>query len=279
MMYVRMRKALFDIVRFLVRIAPKGKSFIINAGLRVLGTQYGGVITVQGFRFRIDRIHALNRSIFFLGIYEPAMTATIKEIVRPGMIAFDVGSNFGWYTLLLSKLVGPRGKVYAFDIVPSLIDTLRKNVELNHLSNVIVTKAALGNKNADVEFYDDAQSGTANLSEQMVIHKSRSLVPMIRFDDFVESNRIESIDFIKCDIDGAEGLFLEGAGQSLQKTPTMIMEVFDQAQRVFHSTGWELLKKLQSFGYRMRNIDQQSQELTEADTMRYSSVNALCTRP
>lgn len=279
MMRSRVRRALFDVLRFFVRISPRGKSFMINAGLRLLGARYGGVITVQGHKFWIDRIHALNRSVFFLGIYEPAMTIAMRNIVKPGMTVFDIGSNFGWYTLLLSELVGPTGRVYAFDIVPSLIQILRKNVELNHARNVVIMRMALGNKNAEVEFYDDDVSGTANLSKQLVINERRDSVSMIRFDDFVRDRRIERIDFIKCDIDGAEGLFIDGAEQTLRSNPAMMIELFDRAQRAFHSTGADLVGKLQSFGYRLQNVDRQSRELTQFDIMRYSSINVLCTRP
>ena len=274
-----MRRILFDMIRSLVRAAPKGKSLIINVSLRILGTYYGGVINVQGFKFWIEHINALNRSLFFLGIYEPAMTVVIKEIVKPGMQVFDIGSNCGWYTLLMARCVGPEGKVYAFDIVPSLVRLLQKNLELNHLSNVVVTRSALGNQNTVVDFYDDQLSGTANLSDQLVKNKQLDSVPMIRFDDFVQSNQIQRIDFIKCDIDGAEGLFLEGAQQAMMKTPQMIMEIFDQAQRVFHSSGEELINKLRSYGYQLKNIDQKLKELTAADAVHYSSINALCIRP
>lgn len=273
-----MNRVLFDIIRRLVKKVPRGKSFIINTSLRVLGTYYGGVIMVQGFKFWIERINALNRSLFFLDSYEPEMTAVIKEFLKPGMYVFDIGSNFGWYTILMAHCVGPTGKVYAFDIVPSLVGVLQKNIELNHLSNVIVTRAALGDKNTDVEFYDDQLSGTANLSDQLVRNKQRDTVPMIRFDSFVEKNRIERIDFIKCDIDGAEGLFLLGAQQTLARTPNMIIEIFDKAQRVFHSSGEELTKSLRLLGYQLRNIDQQSKELIAADIAHYSSINVLCTR-
>lgn len=163
--------------------------------------------------------------------------------------------------------------------MPSLIDLLHRNIELNRLSNVIVTRSALGDHNANIEFYDDQLSGTANLSEQLVQNKQRGSVPMIRFDDFVKNNQIKKIDFVKCDIDGAEGLFLEGAQQSLQEVPCMIMEIFDQAQRVFHSSGRGLIGKLRLFGYQLKNIDQRSKELTEADTICQSSINALCIGP
>jgi len=272
------RRTIFNFIRVLVRIVPKGKSLIINTSLRILGTYYGGVITVQGLKFWIEHINALNRSLFFLGIYEPAMTAVVKEILKPGMKVFDIGSNFGWYTIIMAHLVGSQGKVYAFDMAPSLIHILYRNIELNGLSNVIVTRAALGNKDSNVEFYDDQLSGTANLSDQLVQNKQQGSVPMIRFDDFIQDNQISEIDFIKCDIDGAESLFLEGAQQSLIRTSHIIMEINDEAQQVFHSSGEELINKLRSYGYQLKNIDQKLKELTAADAMNYSSVNALCLR-
>ncbi len=274
-----LRRAVFDLVRFLVRTIPRGKTALINASLAVLGNRYEGAIRVHGFYFWIETIHALNRSLFFRGIYEPEMTALFRKIVKPGMTAMDIGSNFGWYTILMAHLVGPRGRVYAFDMDSKLIRILQRSLQLNGLNNVVCTRAALGNIHTDVPYYDDAGAGTANLSQELVQSSSMQLVPMILLDDFVREHAISSVDFVKCDIDGAEGLFIDGAEQVLRTVPRMSIEIYDEAQRVFGSSGTALMRRLVGLGFTLKNIDRQCEELKESDILRFSSINTLCERP
>lgn len=274
-----LRRAVFGLVRFLVRIIPRGKTALINASLAVLGNRYEGAIRVQGFYFWIDTIHALNRSLFFRGVYEPEMTALFRRIIKPGMTAMDIGSNFGWYTILMAHLVGPRGRVYAFDMDSKLIRILQKSLQLNGLNNVVCTRSALGNVRTDVPYYDDAGAGTANLSQELVQSSSTQSVPMILLDDFVREQAISSVDFIKCDIDGAEGLFIDGAEHVLRTVPRMSVEIYDEAQKVFGSSGTALMRRLAGLGFTLKNIDRQCEELKESDILRFSSINALCERP
>lgn len=272
------RRAAFDLMRFVIRTVPRGKTMLINASLAILGHRYEGAIRVQGFYFWIDTIHALNRSLFFCGVYEPEMTALFHVMIKPGMTVMDVGSNFGWYTILMAHLVGPRGRVYAFDMDDKLIGILQKSLHLNKLENVMCTRAAVGNVRAQVPYYDDAGAGTANLSSELVQASSKELVPMILLDEFVDKHHITSVDFIKCDIDGAEGLFIDGAERVLRGTPRMTIEIYDEAQQVFGSSGAALMHRLVGIGYTLKNIDRKCEVLKESDILQFSSINVLCER-
>ena len=63
-----------------------------------------------------------------------------------GDVALDIGGNFGWYTTLLSRAVGPGGQVHAFEPRPETYEVLKKNCELNGASNVTLNRFALGEK-------------------------------------------------------------------------------------------------------------------------------------
>jgi ubiquinone/menaquinone biosynthesis C-methylase UbiE len=60
--------------------------------------------------------------------------------LRPGMIVADVGAGSGYYTMLLSAEVGPRGRVYATDIQPEMLALIQKKVEQKRLSNVVLVQ-------------------------------------------------------------------------------------------------------------------------------------------
>src|SRR5690242_4327415 len=57
---------------------------------RVVRTRYGGSV-----RLHRDPMYVMP---YLFGDYEPASSALFRALVRPGDTAFDVGSNFGWYT-------------------------------------------------------------------------------------------------------------------------------------------------------------------------------------
>ena len=68
---------------------------------------------------------------------EEAPTKAVAALqVRPGQVVADVGAGSGYYTMLLSAAVGPRGRVYATDIQPEMLALIRKKIEKTSVSNV-----------------------------------------------------------------------------------------------------------------------------------------------
>ncbi len=67
----------------------------------------------------------------FEGYWEYWITEFVWRNVRPGQVALDLGANHGYYTLLLVDLVGPGGKVHAFEPNPRLAELLDMNIALN----------------------------------------------------------------------------------------------------------------------------------------------------
>ena len=58
--------------------------------------------------------------------------------LREGMIMADVGAGTGFFALPAARLVGPRGRVYAFDLAPSMLEDLRQKVRESGTGNVVV---------------------------------------------------------------------------------------------------------------------------------------------
>src|SRR6476620_6191406 len=58
--------------------------------------------------------------------------------VKPGMSAADVGAGEGYYTVRLARVVGPKGRVLAEDILPDVRDSLSDRVQRESLDNVAV---------------------------------------------------------------------------------------------------------------------------------------------
>ncbi|MCL6545620.1 MAG: FkbM family methyltransferase [Bryobacteraceae bacterium] len=88
----------------------------------------------------------------WLGSYEAAKQGRMIEFVRPGMVCWDVGAHVGFYTLLFAELVGPGGRVFAFEPFPRNVDLLRRHVEMNGYGNVRIFPCALGAVDGEVGF-------------------------------------------------------------------------------------------------------------------------------
>ena len=89
---------------------------------------------------------------YALGTTEPAVQAALQERLRPGDVLYDIGANVGFFTVLAARLVGPGGRVVAFEPLPENVAALNHNIALNQLDNVTVIDAAVG-----------AATGTAGL--------------------------------------------------------------------------------------------------------------------
>ena len=70
-----------------------------------------------------------NREVEFMSL--------IRKHVKMGQVCFDIGANIGYLTLILAKLVGPTGIVYAVEPKPANYKVLKKNIRLNEYKNII----------------------------------------------------------------------------------------------------------------------------------------------
>jgi len=57
--------------------------------------------------------------------------------IAEGSIVADLGAGGGWFSVRLARRVGPRGRVYAEDIQPQMIDAIKGRVERENLSNLV----------------------------------------------------------------------------------------------------------------------------------------------
>ena len=72
---------------------------------------------VNGFVRMLDMGEAIQRSMA-KGKYEPEQTAWVKKTLKRGGRFVDIGANFGYYTSLAASIVGPTGRVFAFEPSP-----------------------------------------------------------------------------------------------------------------------------------------------------------------
>lgn len=136
--------------------------------------------------------------------------------VKPEDIVMDAGANCGHLSVFFSKLVGQNGKVFAFEPDKFNIERIQNNIELNpDLSpNIKIEDLLLWDKNELIDFYE---AGTVGSSAVWMPDNEHCVKKQaVRIDDWVKTNNINKLDFIKMDIEGAEIEALDGCVETIK---------------------------------------------------------------
>lgn len=184
------------------------------------------------------------------GSYEPLQTKLFVSAVNKGDTVLDIGANIGTYTVLASKKVGPKGKVYAFEPDPTNLTILKKNLTKNSCANVVVVNKALSDITGTMALKKDRFAP----GETRISKKGSTRVQVIRLDDFVAQNKITPT-VVKMDIEGAEvGALVGGAKTFTQNKIKLFIEVNPKALVAFKQTSKSLLTVLDSLGFTIQKI-------------------------
>lgn len=143
---------------------------------------------------------------YWLGSYEYRKREVFERTVSPGMVVFDVGAHVGFYTLLASVLVGPRGQVVAFEPVQRNLGYLYRHLSLNKISNASVIEAAVSDVDGYAQFAVEADSSMGHLGQN-----GGQRVRTVVLDALAEDGRLPMPDCLKIDVEGAEVAVLRGA--------------------------------------------------------------------
>jgi FkbM family methyltransferase len=215
--------------------------------------------TRWGFRMRVSPRDYASYGVYFFGEYDERMSHVMSRYIHSGHTAWDIGAERGWFTLLMAKLVGPCGRVDAFEAFPDNARKLRENVYLNNMMWARVISAAVGEASGEAWFVppsDDITGraflrncgGVGYLTAQGRPGAIR--VPTITLDDYGASAGIQRVDFIKLDIEGAEVDALRGAADVIQRFQPILAVEYNRSvlHRAGHSTR-ELDDLLDRYGY------------------------------
>lgn len=208
----------------------------------------------RGIRFQLDLSDYIERSIYCRDFDAPETHLLIK-IVKPGWIVMDVGANIGYYSLLLSRLVGSKGTVYAFEPAAETWKRLLRTIELNRPTNIFPSKVALADRCGKVSFVTASATNTGKGRLARSVAEGLETVDQITLDAFSEQHQLKRIDFIKVDIEGCEERLLDGGRKTMARfKPSLIMEINPQALETLGATADSLISKLRKMGYELFEI-------------------------
>jgi FkbM family methyltransferase len=191
----------------------------------------------------------------FREYYEPELFY-IESVLSPGKTFVDAGANVGIYTLVAGRIVGETGRVFAFEPSIQSLPALRKNIELNGLTNVVAFPVALSHISGRAKLYHGPNPGLNSLGKEISWPEDTEEITTETLDDMVERGYIDHVDVIKVDVQGAEELVLRGAHKVLTTMhPTIIFEIFPEGTiplRLAPYGAWEFLAGL---GYEFSVVD------------------------
>ncbi len=182
---------------------------------------------------------------YWLGSYELGKRALFVKAVTPGEVVYDLGANVGYYTLLAAVLLGPQGKVFAFEPLPRNLEYLRRHLSLNRIENAVVIEAAVADRSGTVRFEEDASTSKGRIGEQGGLE-----VRAIALDDWIDEGKLPPPALLKIDIEGAELQALQGARKALAKTHPAIF-LSTHSGKVHK----DCVAFLEALGYRVFPID------------------------
>jgi len=180
------------------------------------------------------------KEIYLDGIYTDIFNQ------KKDMAVIDVGANLGIVTQYMRDY---SKKVYAIEPSSMHFEALKKNKEFNGWDNVEVFNLALSDKDGETKINFLPNNLTCN-SITNDYGQGGEVVKTMAFDTFMEQNGIESVDFVKFDVEGAEDLILRSEGFAKVAPKIKAIEV------EFHNAQWmKLVEFMGTLGFSARRYD------------------------
>jgi FkbM family methyltransferase len=226
-----------------------------------LGTQTE--VTVSGgSRMLVRTDDLIGRVLAVSGEWEPNVTAALRHALEPGDVFLDIGAHIGYYTLFAARMVGPGGRVYAFEPAPANYRALQANIELNGLRNVTALELAVGETPGRATLYEGPgdNSGMATLNPMLA---AKSTPPVAQLDvdvrpvaSVVPEEDLARVRAIKIDVEWQEVEVLRALGPIFELELPVSVFVEWTPRRVEPGAGAELRHLCESHGltiYRLRS--------------------------
>ncbi|QDA62300.1 FkbM family methyltransferase [Hymenobacter jejuensis] len=196
----------------------------------------------------------IQQNLYFLGAYEAREIAFLERYLKPGDVVFDVGANIGLHTLVAAKMVGPKGKVYAFEPFRQNFEHLQAHIQLNGLTNVVAAELAVSDTDGPLDFFAPPpnNSGMGSRYSQAVGSRPQ-VVQAVALDRYAAD--LPALNLVKIDIEGGELLALRGMRNLLAThKPKVVMEIDRSILQNAQLSDNEIVGFMAALGYHMQFI-------------------------
>ncbi|MEZ4923134.1 MAG: FkbM family methyltransferase [Crocinitomicaceae bacterium] len=245
-------RSIHSFIQYLLGL-PKfpGRDFLIEKLPKWFLKKPKGKTIIQtrfGFKIKIDPLFDKNieNVIYERGVYELGTVSTIQQYLKPGDSFVDAGANIGFLSLLASSIVGPKGKVYAFEPVVDTFQILQENKSMNGFEQLIIHPFGLGEIEESVTIYPEKENrGGASISHK---HGTEGEQIKIKTLDGLE---LSAVKMIKIDVEGYEMNVLTGARNTILKDQPILIVEFSSNRNNTHDPLelYQWLQELNVYGF------------------------------
>jgi FkbM family methyltransferase len=197
--------------------------------------RYGPMVFLRADRY-------VGASLDLYGEYCLSESQVFEQLLSPGDTVVEVGANIGAHTVHLSQLVGPAGRVLAFEPQHVVFQILCANIVLNEAFNVRSFNAGSGDVVGTVKLPDiNYALAESNFGAVSLIGASQgndiSIIPLDTLD-------LPSLRLIKIDVEGMEAQVIKGAASQISRHRPVLYVENDR-----RDNSAELISLIQSLGY------------------------------
>lgn len=183
----------------------------------------------------------VGRSMLKYGEFSPGEAKLYEAILRPGHTVVEAGANIGCFTLQFARLVGPQGRVLAFEPQRQVYHILCGNLALNGISNTDASLATVGAKMGQSTLPIVNHNAPGNFGGISVDAEGNGdVVPSVTID----SLGLSACNLIKADVEGMEHEVLSGAAQTISEFKPLLYLENDRREK-----SPNLIRLIQSMGY------------------------------
>jgi FkbM family methyltransferase len=229
----------------------------------------------HGGHLLLDKDHSFTIAICpALDAFEPDLRAFLEQVLRPGDVFLDCGSNIGYFSVLAWKLVGPGGRVISIEANPVTFELLKRNLAANGFGEPV--HCALSTTGGEVELFvpleGDAYSSLkiGGLVKADGVHTYKVKAKTV--DQVVSDADLKRVDFIKIDVEGADLEVLRSAVETIRRfRPRVCIEYSVTTWGSFGSTSEQLLSLLADLRYEAMLFDVKKKQLIPVEPSVWSS--------
>lgn len=196
--------------------------------------------------------------------------AFLKQHIKAGHHVLDIGANIGFYTRILSNIVGSIGRVHAFEPDKNNFNYLKKNTA--SISNVLLNNMAVGSSTGTIQIYTSDELNVDHRTYPVDNYKNSYDVSVIRIDDYMLDKG--EIHFIKMDIQGYEIEAIRGMKKLLDTYhPKILLEFWPHGIEAAGNKVSDYFDQLNQFGYKIQLLENGT--IKEIDLHQIAKFNGL----
>ena len=134
----------------------------------------------------------------------------LRKLLQPGQRVIDIGASYGVYTLSMAKLVGPSGRVWAFEPASRTAHLLAASIAANGFSQVVLDRTALSAERGTAQLALNDYSELNALVHDHAVSGETEIVNVTTLDACFVAHDWQDIEFLKLDAEGEEANILRG---------------------------------------------------------------------